>query len=302
MNLITRSDFDGLACAAILKDIGIISTYKFIHPKDLQDGVVTVTSNDVLANVPYVEGCGMWFDHHASEEVRLGNLDFTFTGAVQFLDSAAHVIYDYYKDKYDLSKFNEMLDAVDKVDSAKLSIDEILYPKDWIMLGYIMDPRTGLGRFREYRISNYQLMEKLIDLCRTQEIRLILQDPDVLERIDVYNEHFSMFVEMVRKHSYVKGNVIVSDMRGVDTIFAGNRFAVYALFPNQNISMWIVDGREKKNCSIAVGHSIINRGSKVNVAPILLSYGGGGHCQVGTCQVPYEDCDKVVAELIEKLQ
>jgi len=165
-----------------------------------------------------------------------------------------------------------------------------------------MDPRTGLGRFREYTISNYHLMEKLIDLCRFREIHQIIIDPDVQERIEVYNKHFSRFVEMVRKHSYIRGNVIISDMRGLDNIFAGNRFAVYALFPNQNISMWIVDGREKKNCSIAVGHSIVNRTSIVNVAPILLSYGGGGHRQVGTCQVPYDECDKVIEELIEKLQ
>ena len=301
MNLLTRSDFDGLACAVLLKDIGIISSVKFVHPKDMQDGLIKVTSNDVLANVPYVEGCGLWFDHHTSEEERLGKEDFLFTGSLQYLDSAAHVVYDYYKDKHDLSKFDEMIESVDKVDAAKLSVDEILHPKNWILLGYIMDPRTGLGRFRDFTISNYQLMEKLIDVCRAQSIKQILEDPDIQERVEIYEEHFSLFVDMIRVHSYTKGNVIVSDLRGVDPIYAGNRFAVYALYPNQNVSMWIVD-RGGADCPIAVGHSIVNRSSKANVGHILLSYGGGGHDQVGTCQVPPGDCDRVINELIDKLQ
>ena len=302
MNLLTRSDFDGLACAALLYDIGVIDTWKFVHPKDIQDGLVAVTSNDVLANVPYVEGCGLWFDHHESEDERVDAKTLQFEGSLAFLDSAAHVIYDYYKDAYDLSKFRIMLDAVDKVDSAKLSIDEILHPEGWIMLGYVMDPRTGLGRFRNFTISNYQLMEKLIDHCRTQSIEEIMLDPDVVERVEVYNQQSVLFIDMLKTRSYTKGNVIVTDLRNVETIYAGNRFTIYSLYPEQNISIWIVDGRDKLNCPIAVGYSIINRSATVNVGSILLSYGGGGHKQVGTCQVEYADCDKVVDELVEKLQ
>jgi nanoRNase/pAp phosphatase (c-di-AMP/oligoRNAs hydrolase) len=300
MNLLTRSDFDGLACAAILKDIGVIDNWKFVHPKDLQDGLVPVSSNDVLANVPYVKGCGLWFDHHTSEGERLG--EFEFEGASELLDSAAHVIYDYYKDQYDLSKFEEMLVAVDKVDSAKLTADDILLPAGWVMLGFVMDPRTGLGRFREFRISNYQLTEELIELCRVQNIDQIMENPDVQERVELYNVQSQLFIEMVKAHTYTKGNVIVSDLRNVDPIFAGNRFIVYCLYPELNISMWIVDGRNKQNCPIAVGHSILNRSATADVGSILLSYGGGGHRQVGTCQVDYDECDRVVAELIEKLQ
>jgi nanoRNase/pAp phosphatase (c-di-AMP/oligoRNAs hydrolase) len=300
MNLLTRSDFDGLACAALLKDIGIIDNWKFVHPKDLQDGLVPVSSNDVLANVPYVKGCGLWFDHHSSEEERLGDIE--FEGASAPLDSAAHVIYDYYKKQYDLSKFNDMLIAVDKVDSAKLTPDEILLPKEWVMLGFVMDPRTGLGRFREFRISNYQLMEELIELCRIQSIDQIMRNPDVQERVTLYNEQSQLFIDMVKAHTYTKGNVIVSDLRNVETIYAGNRFIVYCLYPEQNISLWIVDGRNKQNCPIAVGYSIINRTATADVGSILLSYGGGGHTQVGTCQVDYDDCDRVVEEIVEKLQ
>jgi len=302
MNLLTRSDFDGLACAAILKDIGVIDSWTFVHPKDIQDGIIAVTSNDVLANVPYVEGCGLWFDHHTSEGERIDTKNLQFQGSVKYLDSAAQVIYDYYQEQHKLSHFDEMLAAVNKVDSAKLTVNEVLQPEGWVMLGYVMDPRTGLGRFRDFRISNYQLMEKLIDLCRTLSIHEILQDPDVRERVEVYHQQSALFIDMLKTRSYTKGNVIITDLRNVDTIYAGNRFTIYSLFPEQNISIWIVDGRDKLNCPIAVGYSVINRSASVNVGSVLLSYGGGGHKQVGTCQVEYADCDRVVSELIEKLQ
>jgi len=300
MNLLTRSDFDGLACAAILKDVGVIDRWKFVHPKDLQDGIVPVTEDDVLANVPFVEGCGLWFDHHASEMQRLSSI--RFKGSARLLDSAAHVVYDYYKDDHDLSKFSIMVDVVDKVDSGKLSREDILDPQGWILLGFLMDPRTGLGRFRDFRISNYQLMEVLIELCRTQSIEEILENQDLKERIDLYKDQTEHFIDMVKTHTKTVGNVIISDLRGVETIYTGNRFMVYALYPEQNISMWIVDGRNKQNCPIAVGYSILNRSSTVNVGSVLLSYGGGGHKQVGTCQVPYDESDRIIAELIEKLQ
>ena len=300
MNLLTRSDFDGLACAAILKEAGVIDSWKFVHPKDLQDGLVDVTANDVLANVPYVKGCGMWFDHHTSEKERLGQIE--FEGSVRFLDSAARVVYDYYKDSRDLSQFEKMLVAVDKVDAGKLTAEEILHPEGWVLLGFLMDPRTGLGRFRDFTISNYQLMEELIECCRRQTIDEIMANPHVEERVMLYCEQSALFIDMLKAKSYVKGSVIVTDLRGVDTIYAGNRFTVYSLFPEQNISMWVVDGRGKQNCPIAVGYSVLNRTASVNVGSILLGYGGGGHKQVGTCQVDYAECDRVIGELTEKLQ
>ncbi|MDR1663739.1 MAG: exopolyphosphatase [Clostridiales bacterium] len=301
MDLLTRSDFDGLACATILRDIGVIGNLKFVHPKDLQAGLVKVTPNDILANVPYVEGCGMWFDHHASEWERLGQPQ-GFVGSLRRLDSAAHVVYDYYKDRNNLCKFDEMLTAVDKVDAGKLTAEEILEPYGWILLGFIMDPRTGLGRFREFRISNYQLMEALIEYCRTMRIDEILEQPDVKERVELYREQTELFKKMLGEHTKVHGNAIVTDLRGVDTIYAGNRFIIYSLYPECNISLWVVDGRNKQNVSIAVGYSILNRTSTADVGSTLLAYGGGGHKQVGTCQVPYDDCDRVLGELIGKLQ
>jgi nanoRNase/pAp phosphatase (c-di-AMP/oligoRNAs hydrolase) len=300
MRLLTRSDFDGLACAALLKNLKVIDRWKFVHPKDLQDGIVEVTEEDVLANVPYVKGAKLWFDHHSSESERLGS-DIVFEGASRMADSAAHVIFDYYDGDTKLKHFSAMVAAVDKVDSAKLTKDEILNPTGWILLGFVMDPRTGLGRFRNFRISNYELMENLIDACASQNIEEILANPDVKERTDLYFEQDALFREMVEKHTVIRKNAIVTDLRNVDTIYTGNRFLIYSLYPEQNISLWIVDGRNKQNCPIAVGHSILNRSSRTDVGALMLKYGGGGHRQVGTCQVDYADADRVIEELVAKI-
>ena len=301
MRLLTRSDFDGLACGTLLKELGIIDNWKFVHPKDMQDGLVEVTGDDVLANVPFVEGCGMWFDHHASESERLG-AEVKYEGVSRLEDSAARVVYEYYGGKEKLPHFETMVQAVDKVDSAKLTAEEILKPEGWVLLGFVMDPRTGLGRFRDFRISNYELMENLIDACATQDIDEILMNHDVAERVKLYNEQNELFRGMIAARSRTDENVVVTDLRGVDTIYAGNRFMVYSLYPEQNVSVWVVDGRNKQNCPIAVGHSIVNRSCKTNVGALLLKYGGGGHRQVGTCQVDYDDADKAIGEIVGVLK
>jgi len=299
MNLVTRSDFDGLACGTILKDVGIIDTWTFVHPKDLQDGIIHVTENDVLTNVPYVPGCGMWFDHHSSETERIKDVE--YKGESRMEKSAARIVYEYYGGKEKLPHFEEMIEAVDKVDSGALNIDDILNPRGWVLMGFLMDPRTGLGRFREFRLSNYALMEKLMDDCRVKKIDEILADPDVKERIAKYEEQSHLFKEMILAHSTLHQNAILTDLRDVSPIYTGNRFMIYAIYPEQNISLWIVDGRNKQNVSIAVGHSILRRTSKTDVGSLMLKYNGGGHRQVGTCQVPYHECDNVLEELLAKI-
>jgi len=301
MRLLTRSDFDGLACGALLKEVGVIDSWKFVHPKDMQDGIVEVTDNDVLANVPYIPGCAMWFDHHSSESERLGyNID--FEGESRLAPSAARVVYEYYGGVEKLPHFEKMVVDVDKVDSGDLSENDILDPKGWVLLGFIMDPRTGLGRFRNFTISNYDLMCLLVEECRTKDIGAILDLPDVKERVGVYFEQNELFKEMLIKYTRVDENVIITDLRGVETIYTGNRFLVYSLNTKQNISLWVVDGRGKQNCPIAVGHSILNRTSKTDVGSLLLKYGGGGHRQVGTCQVDYDDADRVIGELVNQMK
>lgn len=304
MRLITRSDFDGLACAVFLKKAGVIDSWSFAHPKDLQDGLVEVTENDCLANVPYVPGCGLWFDHHTSEYER-NNFDFEYTGESRPCDSAAHVIYDYYGGEKTFPGFEQILYAVDKVDSAKLNREEILNPMSnkWVLLGFIMDPRTGLGRFRDFRISNYQLMEELIVWCAEKTIDEIFEIEDIKERVDLYLEHSEKFIDMVKTHSRVEDKTVISDLRGLETIYAGNRFIIYSLFPEQNVSAWIVSGRAGQGCSAAVGYSVLNRTATLDVGSLMLKYNGGGHKAVGTCQFSNEtmptDLDKMLAELVE---
>jgi len=299
MRLLTRSDFDGLACGALLLYLGIIDDWKFVHPKDIQDGLITATDNDILANIPYIPGCKLWFDHHSSETERLGQEAY-FEGVSCEAPSCARVIYDYYGGDDKLGRFAEMIRYVDKVDSANLSIEEILNPNGWVLLGFIMDPRTGLGRFRDFTISNYDLMKTLAAACATKTIEEIIAMPDVKEREQVYFEQEKMFRDMVQKVTKVDGNVLIADLRGVDPIYAGNRFLIYSLFPEQSISVWIMDGKGTQNCVITVGYSIINRSATVDVGSMVLKYGGGGHKQVGTCQVPYKDADKAIADIVSQ--
>lgn len=283
-------------------EAGVIDSWKFAHPKDLQDGLVEVNENDCLANVPYVEGCGLWFDHHSSEHERL-ELRGKYKGESRIAPSCARIIYDYYGGEDRFPQFKEMMSAVDKVDSGSLTIDEVMNPQGWILIGFLMDPRTGLGRWRRFTVSNYQLMEKLMDCCRTMDTHEILALSDVQERIEVYNEQTEKFKEMVKEHTKVDGNVIITDLRGVDPIYTGNRFMIYSLYPEQNISAWIVSGRGGKGCSAAVGYSILNRTCSINVGSLMLKYNGGGHKKVGTCQFNDDNMEtelpKMLAELCE---
>jgi nanoRNase/pAp phosphatase (c-di-AMP/oligoRNAs hydrolase) len=299
MRLLTRSDFDGLACGALLFYLGVVNEWKFVHPKDIQDGLVEATDNDILANIPYIKGCKLWFDHHSSETERLGTKTY-FEGVSRLAPSCARVVYEYYGGDEKLGRFAEMIRYVDKVDSGNLNAEEIINPQGWVLLGFIMDPRTGLGRFRNFTISNYDLMKLLAAECASKTIEGILALPDVKEREDVYFEQDKLFREMLKRVIKVEDNVIVADLREVEPLYAGNRFLLYTLYPEQNISVWIVDGRNKANCAITVGYSIINRGATVDVGSMLLKYGGGGHRQVGTCQVPYEDADRIIKEIIKQ--
>jgi nanoRNase/pAp phosphatase (c-di-AMP/oligoRNAs hydrolase) len=300
MRLITRSDFDGLACGALLLEAGIVDNWKFAHPKDLQDGLVEVTEDDCLANVPYVEGCGLWFDHHSSEHERLA-LAGKYKGESRVAPSCARIIYEYYGGKERFPQFDDLMEAVDKVDSGNLTIDEVLHPSGWILVGFLMDPRTGLGRWRNFSISNYQLMEKLLVACHSMTTEEILAMPDIQERVEIYNEQTEKFKEMVKAHTRVEGNVIITDLRGVDPIYTCNRFMIYSMYPEQNISAWIVSGRGGKGCSAAVGYSILNRTCDINVGSLMLKYNGGGHKAVGTCQFSDENMETELPKMLEEL-
>jgi len=299
--LITRSDFDGLVCAVLLKHLELIDEIYFVHPKDMQDGKIAVGARDITTNLPYVPGVHLAFDHHLSETIRN-----TGERANHIIHpdapSAARVVYDYYGGgKTFPASWNDMMEAVDKGDSAQFNRDEILHPKDWVLLNFLMDARTGLGRFRDFRISNYNLMMDLIDYCKDHTIDQIMQLPDVKERVDLYFEHEQKFKDQLQRCSTMHKNLVVLDLRNEETIYAGNRFMIYALNPDANISIHVLWGLKNQNTVFATGKSILNRTSKTNIGELMLQYGGGGHENAGTCQVPNDKADSVLEKLIAKI-
>jgi nanoRNase/pAp phosphatase (c-di-AMP/oligoRNAs hydrolase) len=300
MRLVTRSDFDGLICAVLLKQVEKIDETKFVHPKDLQDGNFDVRPDDIITNVPFIPGCGLWFDHHSTEVERVVD-HLEFRGDCRVAPSAARVVYDYYGGEKTFGDIDEMMAAVDKADSAQFSVDDILNPKGWDLLSFIMDARTGLGRYNDYRISNYQLMYDLVDACRKYTIDEILALPDVQERVVRYFEQEPVFRTTMMERTTVHGNVIVTDMRDVNPIPCGNRFIIYALHPQQNVSVWIVNGRGNQNCVFACGHSIVNRTSKADIGALMRRFGGGGHKPAGTCQVEHADAVSTLNVIVEAM-
>ena len=299
--LVTRSDFDGLVCAVLLKELNMIDEIVFVHPKDMQDGKVAVTERDITTNLPYVPGVGMAFDHHSSEVLRnpgerpnlIVNPD---------APSAARVVFEHFGGGRTFPEsFHFMMEAVDKADSAQFSRDEILHPNRWVLLNYLMDSRTGLGRFRDFRIGNYELMMGLIDFVRGHSIEEILSLPDVRERIDLYVEHAPKATEQIERCATVYRNLVVLDLRQEETIWACNRFMIYALFPQVNISIHAMWGVKKQNTVFATGKSILKRTSKTNIGALMLEYGGGGHEAAGTCQVGNDVADATLAELVQRI-
>lgn len=300
--LLTRSDMDGLVCAVLLKEMGMLGEIVFHHPKDVQDGKVAVTERDILTNLPYVAGCGLCFDHHASEGVRNSGRSTPNYILKPEAKSAARVVYDHYGGKARFPRVSDaMMEAVDKADSAGFSRQDVLNPQGWELLSFLMDARTGLGRFRDFRVSNYQLMMMLIDCCRDLSIEEILALPDVKERVDLFFAQHELFRAQLARVAEVHDNLVVLDLRDESIIYAGNRFVVYAMYPQCDISMHVMWGREKMNTVYTVGKSIFDRGNKVMVGELMLSHGGGGHDAAGTCQGSNETAEAMKLGLIEQI-
>ncbi len=299
--LVTRSDFDGLICAVLLKELNMIREIKFVHPKDMQDGKIEITANDITTNLPYVAGAHLVFDHHLSETLRNKERPDNYVIDPN-APSAARVVYNHFGGASKFPNVSEdMLKAVDKADSAQFSREEILFPKEWVLLNYLMDPRSGLGRFKEFRVSNYELMMMLIDYCKNHTIQDILELPDVKERVDLYFAHQREAMMQIEKCAQVHKNLVEIDFRNEEEIYTANRFIVYAMYPECNISMHVLWGLQKQNTVFAVGKSIVDRSNNTNIGELMLEYGGGGHANAGTCQVPNDKADDVRQELINKL-
>ena len=300
--LLTRSDMDGLVCAVLLKELGMLGEIVFHHPKDVQDGKVEVGPRDILTNLPYVPGCALCFDHHASEALRNEGQATPNYVLQPDAKSAARVVYDYYGGKAKFPRVSDaMMAAVDKADSAGFSRDDVLQPKGWELLSFLMDARTGLGRFRDFRVSNYQLMMMLIDCCRDLAIEDILALPDVRERVELYFEQQLAFNAQLARVAVVHDNLVVLDLRGEETIHTGNRFMIYTQFPQCDLSMHVMWGRERMNTVYTVGKSIFGGRSKIAVGDLMLRHGGGGHSAAGTCQGPNETAEVLKQTLIQQL-
>jgi nanoRNase/pAp phosphatase (c-di-AMP/oligoRNAs hydrolase) len=298
--LITRSDFDGLVCAVLLKHLNMVDDIKFVHPKDMQHGDVAVTGRDISTNLPYVKGIHLAFDHHLSETIRNEKVDNHIIDPAA--PSAARVVWDYYGglDTFP-TEWQDMMVAVDRGDSAQFNHQQVLNPEGWDLLNFLMDARTGLGRFREFRISNYNLMMDLIDYCKNHSIDEIMKLPDVKERIDFYHEQAELFKAQLKRCAKVYKNLVVLDLREEEVIHAGNRFMIYAVYPQCNISIHVMWGFQKQNTVLATGKSIFDRGSKSNVGELMLKYGGGGHQAAGTCQVAHEKAEETLNALIKQI-
>jgi nanoRNase/pAp phosphatase (c-di-AMP/oligoRNAs hydrolase) len=296
--LVTRSDFDGLACAVLLNELEMIDDILFVHPKDMQDGKIAIGPGDITTNLPYVPGAHLAFDHHSSENLRNAGKDPNYV-IHENAPSAARVVYESYGgSKRFPARLDDMMYAVDKGDSADFTLDEILDPKDWVLLNYLMDSRTGLGRFRNFRVSNYQLMMDLINYVANHTIEEVLALPDVEERVDLYFYHAERAKKQILRCTKVHGNLAVLDLREEETIYATNRFMIYALFPQVNISIHVMWGVQKQNTVLATGKSILDRSSRTNIGELMLSYGGGGHEAAGTCQVANDQADETIKTLI----
>jgi nanoRNase/pAp phosphatase (c-di-AMP/oligoRNAs hydrolase) len=299
--LVTRSDFDGLVCAALLQELGLLHDMLFVHPKDVQDGKVELNEHDITTNLPYRPEVALSFDHHSSEERRVvGERDNRVMTADA--DSAARVVYDYFGGVERFPNVSVvMMEAVDRADAAQLSIEDILDPQGWILLSFLMDPRTGLGRFRDFRISNYQLMMQLIDSCLSMSIEEILDSPDVAERVELYREHADAAAEQIRRCSVVHDRVVVLDLRDEEVIHPTNRFLVYALYPDCTVSIHVLWGLRQQNTVFAVGRSILDRSSTVDIGALMLANGGGGHEAAGTCQIDNDRAEAVLDELVQTI-
>jgi len=297
--LITRSDFDGVVSAVLLRELDMIDEILFVHPKDVQDGKVEVCDRDILTNLPYVEGAYLIFDHHTSETMRVYNSpeNHIIEGEAP---SAARVVYNYYGGKLKFPNISQaMMQAVDKCDSAQFDIEDILHPEGWVLLSFLMDSRTGLGRFREFTISNYSLMMELVEACRTMTIEEIMELPNVKERVELYFTQQEIFKKQIQSCAEVYDKLVVVNLQNEDTIYAGNRFMIYALYPECNISIHIMWGRQKLNTVFAVGKSVLNRTCSINIGELMLRHEGGGHANAGTCQIDNDQAEEVKQELVD---
>jgi len=298
MRLVTRGDLDGLTSAVIITMKESIDDILLVHPQDITDKAVEIRRDDILANVPYDPRCGMWFDHHLLTDSN-EKPPAKFKGSYRVAPSAARLVYEYYleKDPDDpkLIALSNLVDETDRLDAALLTPDDVENPRDYILLGYTIDSRTGLGGFEDYFL-------KLVDWLKTKSIKEVLQQPEVKARVDRLRADQAAFKHLLSRNSFQLNNVVVTDLREIERLPAGNRFLVYTLFPEANVSLRVHWGPRHDSVIAAVGHSIFNRTCNTSVGDLMSRYGGGGHRGAGTCVLPIEKAADAIDEILFELQ
>ena len=298
MRLVTRGDLDGLTSAVIITSKESIDDILLVHPQDITDKAVEISRNDILANVPYDPRCGMWFDHHLLTDSNEKPPE-QFVGKYRVAPSAARLVYEYYRERdpndESLLRFAGLVDETDRLDAAQLTPDDVENPRDYILLGYTIDSRTGLGSFEQYFL-------KLVDWLKTMPIEEVLRQPEVSERVERIRRDQTEFKRLLSRNSFQLNNVVVTDLREIERLPAGNRFLVYTLFPDANVSLRVHWGPRHNSVVAAVGHSIFNRTCNTSVGELMSRYGGGGHRGAGTCVLPLDNAAEAIDEILFELQ
>jgi hypothetical protein len=307
MRVVTRADFDGLVCAAIITAMEEIDSFLFVEPKFMQDGKVEVRPGDIIANLPYHPNCSLWFDHHITNKAPGFGQDSILPGkgAFRLAPSAARVVYEYYaavegewkRDALKLlnsDRFKYLLQETDRVDAALLTPEDVLHPQGYVLISMTID---GV------RPQDEPYWLRLIELLRDVPVEEILKDPDVDQRCQEVLDSQKRLKKILLQRATLKGNVIFVDLRGIKDLPEGNRFLIYTLFPKGNISLKITnDSQRPKTTAISVGYNIFNTTSKVNVGALLEKFGGGGHRVVGSCRVPNGEAEKAIAQILEAIR
>ena len=289
MRIVTRPDFDGVVCAALLKEaLSIDAPILWVQPSDMQHRQVTIQPGDIIANLPYHENCALWFDHHYSNRP-----EGAVKGAFRIAPSAAGIVHDYYRDRLKRD-YTELIHQTDRIDSADLTVDEILRPENhpYVLLSMTITTRSP---------SEQSYWDHLVTLLQTRTIDQIMMDTAVQQRCRQVVADNDAYEEALRENTTLVEHVAITDFRNHDPAPDGNRFLVYSLFPDCTVSVKIV--YQDQLASIKVGHSIVNRGCRVNVGQMLASFGGGGHPGAGACRFPREKStdylERIVAILLQ---
>ena len=295
MRLVTRPDLDGLTCAVLLSQCEAIDSIELLHPQDVADRRIAIGPSDILANLPYHPSCGMWFDNHLLTDAKAMPAT-GFRGRYGKAPSAARLVYDHYlPDHPALSRHEALVAETDRLDSAQLTLDDVLSPSGYVLVGLTLDARTGLGSPREY-------FEMLVPAVRERPVEEVVELPEVRARAARMREQDHAFRDALLAHSRSDANVVVTDFRPLDRVPVGNRFLVFTLFPTANVGVRVEWGPRRERVSVSAGKSIFNRTSRANLGVLMSLHGGGGHVGAGACQLTPPTAEAHIAEIVDTLK